>query len=224
MNKGIIRSVYSKRSLYKALAVSMAFSLALLGVRIWHAKSLFYGFLVWNLFLATLPFIISTYLTGLYKPKLLVLACGLMIWLLFLPNAPYIVTDLMHLKWSADTKIWLDVLLVTSFAWNGLILCFLSLFDVHRLLSHRFGSVMANVWIVPILILCGFGVYLGRFLRWNSWDVIQHPQLLFEDIMERVMYPHLHLKTWGMTFGFASFIGLGFWLFREFANSLAPKK
>ena len=130
----------------------------------------------------------------------------------------------MHLKWSANTKIWLDVLVVTSFAWNGLILCLLSLFDMHRLLSNRFGSTKANVSFILMLIICGFGVYLGRFLRWNSWDIIRHPDLLFKDILERIIHPRIHLKTWGMTFGFASFIGLGFWLFKEFANLLSLKK
>lgn len=218
--KPLISLIKKRISIFKVLLVSMLFSMSLLMVRIAATETIFYTFLVWNLFLAAIPYAITIYLASRPKFPKYLFAIWFCVWLLFLPNAPYIVTDLMHLQWDRHGYLWLDVLVVTSFAWNGLILCFLSLLDMHDLLSRYVTQRRAFWSIIMVLFLCGFGIYLGRFLRWNSWDIIQHPDLLFKDIMVRFVNPLQHLKTWGVTLGFGAFLSLGFWMFRELRNSL----
>ncbi len=96
-------------------------------VRIKITGSYFFLFLVWNLFLALIPFAISTYLVSKPEISKVRLFLWATVWLLFLPNAPYIVTDLVHLKLHNPFWGWFDVLLLVSFAINGLLLYFLSL-------------------------------------------------------------------------------------------------
>jgi len=218
----LIKLIKKRSSIFKVLIASTIFSMLLLMIRMAAISTIFYAFLVWNLFLAAIPYAITTYLVCVSKLSKLNLAFWFCIWLLFLPNAPYIVTDLMHLQWDRQGYLWLDVLVVTSFAWNGLILCFLSLLDMHDLLNQHLSQQKAFASIIIVLFLCGFGIYLGRFLRWNSWDIIQHPDLLLKDILVRCIYPMKHLKTWGVTLGFGAFLSLGFWMFTEIYKSQLP--
>ena len=211
----LFKLIKKRLSIFKVLIASTFFSMLLLMVRMAATETIFYAFLLWNLFLAAIPFAITTYLVSQPQMSRLRLALWFIPWLLFLPNAPYIVTDLMHLQWDRHGYLWLDVLVVTSFAWNGLILCFLSLIDMHDLLNKHLSQRKAFWSIIGVLFLCGFGIYLGRFLRWNSWDIIQHPDLLLKDILVRFIYPMKHLKTWGVTLGFGAFLSLGFWMFSE---------
>jgi len=211
----LINYIKNRSDLFRILFVSIAFCLLLLAVRIIATGTILYAFLVWNLFLAIIPFFITTYLASQGHISRLKLALCFGIWLLFLPNAPYLITDLMHLRWDRDGILWLDVLVVTAFVWNGLTLCFLSLFDMQQMLLDKFSKRKTFLILVFVLFLCGFGIYLGRFLRWNSWDIVHYPDLLLKDIAVRFIYPLKHLKIWGVTLGFGAFLNLGFWMIKE---------
>ena len=137
----------------------------------------------------------------------------LMLWLLFLPNAPYIITDFIHVKQRAIIPLWFDLLLVFSFAFNGILLFFLSVEDVHHLILKHFSTVKTWTITVFILFLTGFGVYLGRFLRYNSWDLASNPKWLFVEIFDRIVRPTSHPRTWGFTLGFGMLLLLGFLIF-----------
>ncbi|AOW21746.1 DUF1361 domain-containing protein [Urechidicola croceus] len=184
--------------------------------RVQMTNSYFYLFLIWNLFLAYIPFGISTLLSqnkrlqnSNYKFWSLFI-----IWLLFLPNAPYIITDLFHLNRGKAMPVWYDLLVISSFAINGFFLFFISINDIHLIIKEKFSNSKAWIVSVSTFFLCGFGIYLGRFLRWNSWDIIQKPFQLVNDIVERVLYPMQHLKTWGVTIGFGLFFTLSFLVFK----------
>lgn len=209
--KTLINSQYKTLSL---LFVAMVFSMFLLAIRIKLNSSFRFLFLVWNLFLAVIPFAITMYLK--FKPKLKKVIFGLWFftWLMFLPNAPYIVTDLIHLKWSNGRFMWLDILLVTSFALNGLILFYLSLLDMKQLLLQYLSKKKASVLLLSIFGLTGFGVYLGRFLRFNSWDILQHPAKLIEDILLILIQPKQHLEAWLFTFTFSLFLYITYQFFK----------
>ena len=149
------------------------FSVVLLIYRIIKSEGLSYIFLVWNLFLAFIPWWISNYmkrqekLTYIHFPLVL-------LWLLFLPNAPYILTDLFHLKPRPDLPLWYDLILVLSFALTGIMVFFKSLKDMLALLNNRVGEFYVAI-ITPFLFwLVAYGLYLGRYLRFNSWDIV-HP-------------------------------------------------
>ncbi len=204
-----------KNKLNISIAILSFYCILLMLFRIKYTNSFFYLFLVWNLFLAYIPFWISKFIK--YKMyaensniKLFLL---LFAWLLFLPNAPYIITDLVHLHQGKLIPYWFDLLLISSFAVNGMLLFFISINDIHKIIKQKFSSKKAWISTTTIFFLCGFGIYLGRFLRWNSWDILQKPQLLIYDISMRIINPIDHPKTWGVTIGFGLFFSISFYIF-----------
>ncbi len=195
------------RFFLKNLVYAVAFSLLLLCIRVISLGSGLFLFLVWNFFLAAIPYAITCVLRfSVIRDSRLLFWLGFCIWLAFLPNAPYILTDLQHLTISTLQFIWFDVLLILSFAINGLLIGFASLRMMQELLLHRFSKKITNAIIHSALLLCGFGIYLGRIVRWNSWDVIQHPIDLLGDIATRILFPIAHIETWAFTMGFGGFL------------------
>ena len=203
--------VFKRFQILSLLTVSMALSIILLMVRMKIHQSYYLLFLVWNLFLAIIPFAITTFLSGIPKLNRFIFALWFGVWLLFLPNAPYIITDLLHLK-NSTGLMWLDVLVVTSFAYNGLILFFLSLKDMEALLRNILTKKTVYAAIPIILLLSAFGMYLGRYLRYNSWEIIQNPFALGNDIISIILRPQF--ESWVFTFGFAAFLSIGYWMFK----------
>ena len=208
--------LFKRFQILSLLTVSMALSIVLLMIRIKIHQSYYLLFLVWNLFLAVIPYAVTTFLSGLPKLNRYIFALWFGVWLLFLPNAPYIVTDLLHLKNSVVRLMWLDVLVVTSFAYNGLILFFLSLRDMERLLKTYLTKQLVVTSMPLILILSAFGMYLGRFLRYNSWEIVQDPLALANDILGIIVRPQF--EAWVFTFGFAAFLSIGYWMFKALIN------
>jgi uncharacterized membrane protein len=189
------------------------YTLVLIVFRVFYTKSGFYLFLVWNLFLAIIPYLISNFLNNNKQKYMFYLL--LPIWLLFLPNAPYIITDFFHLQQGILMPIWFDLLLISSFAVSGMLLFFLSLNDMFIVIKIRFSNRISWIITVSALFLSGFGIYLGRYLRWNSWEIIQQPKQLFQDIINPILHPFNHPKTWGITFGFGLFFFIIFLGFRK---------
>lgn len=173
-------------------------------------------FLNWNLFLAFLPWMFSTILIiypNLQKSKIII--TGLVLsWLLFFPNAPYILTDLFHLRLKTSMPIWFDLVLILSFAWVGLLFGFMSLWDIEKILGRRISMRLMPIVTVILLFLGSFGIYIGRYLRWNSWDIIRDPFQLFYDIGDRLLNPFSHPRTWGMTLFMFIFLSLIYWSLR----------
>ncbi|WP_178983806.1 DUF1361 domain-containing protein [Winogradskyella helgolandensis] len=196
------------------ITVALLFSGILLIVRMKLNKSYFFSFLIWNVFLAIIPYAITMYLNTTSKLSKLKLGFWFMVWLAFLPNAPYIVTDLIHIRIGNDSLLWLDVLVVLSFAMSGLLLFYSSILDMQKLVSLAFKKLPVETISIAIIFLCGFGVYLGRFLRYNSWEIISGPQYLFIDILNMIIAPFQHFEAWLFTFGFSAFLIIGFWMFK----------
>ncbi|MCP9485841.1 MAG: DUF1361 domain-containing protein [Gaiellaceae bacterium MAG52_C11] len=169
-----------RRAIYAALALLSLFSVALVWARYAYSQEPRFGWVIWNLFLAWIPFglavvVYDRHRAGTRAAMLLPLGA---LWLLFLPNAPYIVTDFKHLSPSAGVPLWFDIVVIAAPAWTGMLLGFLSLFLVQAVVRELAGR--AAGWLVALgaLGLASFGVYLGRVLRWNSWDVLTDPGLL----------------------------------------------
>ena len=131
-------------------------------------------FLIWNIFLAWIPYFISSFF--IKKDMSLKYFAGFFIlWLLFFPNAPYLVTDVLHLAGRMSQSLWYDSLLYFFFGWIGLLLGMLSLFHIHQYLKTHFNNLISEIIIFCICFVSSLGVYLGRFERWNSWDVVLNP-------------------------------------------------
>lgn len=139
---------------------------------IWGTTNLLY--LVFNLFLAWIPYIISRYFIKKDTPVKYFIPLFIL-WLLFFPNAPYLVTDVLHIITVSPTLLWYDSLLFFFFGWIGLLLGILSLFHIHTYLKARLGYVFSEICIFGICLISSFGIYLGRFERWNSWDAFINP-------------------------------------------------
>ena len=157
--------------------------------------SMDYIFLLWNLFLAWLPLImayaVSSFASRRRYVALTVLPAAAL-WLLFFPNAPYILTDLFHLRHPRpDVPLWFETLLINWFAWTGLLLGIVSLFLMHNVVRKAFGRIAGWIFVLIVGTLCSVGIYIGRFLRWNSWDVIFHPVARLGDILHYAANPSL---------------------------------
>ena len=176
-----------------ALGFASAAALGMVIARGFYTERHFgYKFLVWNLLLAWVPVVFAcvTYRFHVrgHRPNLLFGLCVLA-WFLFFPNAPYIVTDFVHLEHQPPVPLWYDLLMIASFAWTGLCLGYLSLYLMQEIARARFGRWASWVFVVVMLASGSFGIYLGRVLRWNSWDVVRHPRWLLHDSLQRVENP-----------------------------------
>jgi uncharacterized membrane protein len=113
-------------------------------------------------------------------------------WLVFFPNAPYILTDLQHLgNPKPDVPLWFDMLLIIWFAWTGLLLGLVSLFLMHGIVIREFGRVTGWGFVLAVGVLSSLGVYIGRFLRWNSWDLFLQPLVRISDLMYYAAHPSM---------------------------------
>ncbi|HEY9046863.1 MAG TPA: DUF1361 domain-containing protein [Ohtaekwangia sp.] len=197
----------------------------LVAFRVQYTSKVTFVFLVWNIFLALVPYMISTLLV-LYHHTIKQAAwlwIPFMVWLCFFPNAPYILTDLFHLKQRPGVPYWYDLALILFFAWNGLMLGFASMMDIQAVFTARFKPWIGWTISIGSLLLGGFGIYLGRYLRWNSWDVISSPMQLLHDIATRILNPFQHPQTYGVTILFSTFLLLGYILLMQFSKVYTRK-
>ena len=195
-----------------ALLVCFAFLAcgSLMTGRILLTRSFNYLFLPFNLILAAIPILFSTLFTR--AERLGARGCFAALWLLFFPNAPYIVTDLTHLPrigGANGAPLWFDILLVAFYAGAGLIFGYVSLLQVQHSIAVNFPRLGWGVAVISCF-LAGFGIYLGRFLRWHSVHIFLEPIPLFLDIIDRFANPLSHPRTWGVTIGFGSLILFGY--------------
>jgi uncharacterized membrane protein len=180
----------------------------LLAGRVWRSHQLTYAFLVWNLFLAVIPAVAGAFV--LTARATAVRWTWAIVWLLFLPNAPYIVTDFVHLVPRPPIPLWYDVALLLSCAGTGLLLGYSSVADVQDAVTQRFGAAAGWLIAIAALLLSGFGVYLGRFLRWNSWDPIANPAELLNRLGGYGLNPLSHPRTVAVTFVYGVCFALGY--------------
>jgi uncharacterized membrane protein len=194
-----------KRTL--TFAALLTWCAMLITLRVARAQTVTYVFLYWNLFLAAIPLVAAE---AFARTRWRVAAwLAFAVWLLFLPNAPYIVTDFIHLRARPPVPLWYDVLLLVSCAGTGLLLGYGSVMIVQRTVARRYGVRTAWVIAVGAILLSAFGIYLGRFVRFNSWEVITDPLPLFADIAHRLTNPMQHPRTFAVTglYGVAHLLG-----------------
>jgi uncharacterized membrane protein len=180
-----------------------------------------YVFLVWNLFLAYIPWLL---VRNIYRVKeighLIIL---LLAWLFFLPNAPYLVTDFVHLKPSSGEGFWLDLTILFSFAINGLIIGFMSIFKVYQHINVFLGERFAIALTAVALGLSGYGIYLGRVLRWNSWDVLLNPFELLSSSYRSLFPIAQNTEAWLFSALFATFLAAHYYAFQYLTNKINVK-
>lgn len=198
----------------KMLCLSVAFTMTLLAFRMYRTGTVEYSFYIWNTFLAAVPYFFSNRLAGIGKINFItvLLLAG---WLLFFPNAPYIITDLFHYEEKNNFPVWYDLILVTSATWNGLILGIVSLMQVESFLTNHIKPLWVKLCVFISLLLCGYGIFIGRFLRFNSWDVLNKPKELAYSSASHILSPQHHIKLWVFTFLFAVLLSLVYFTLKK---------
>lgn len=187
-----------------------ALPLALAAARIVRTGHFTHAFVFWNLLLAWLPLGFA-YLALRTRSTPLRLLFG-SLWLVFLPNAPYLVTDLIHLRPANDIPILYDVVLLFSAALAGVALGTVSLRWMQAGVVRTLGLWPGRVFVLASLVAAGFGVYLGRYLRWNSWDAILRPAAVAQDVLQPLLHPVAHWQTWVLSLLFAALLACAYWL------------
>ncbi len=187
-----------------ALLAASALCIATVEVRGHHTGDPYYRFLVWNLFLAWVPFAfaLAAYVIARRGRSWGVAVLGVL-WLLFFPNAPYLLTDFVHLSESPSAPLWYDALMLASFAWTGLVLGFASLYLMQMIWQRAVGPAVAWLGVLAALGLASFGVYLGRFLGFNSWDALVRPRgivhVIRTDLEDPFQHPRLFASLLALT-------------------------
>lgn len=208
------------------IILSTIFALGLFTMRVLQSYTIAYSNLIWNLFLAWLPLIFSILTIKLYKSnpeKRWVLIFPGFLWLLFFPNAPYIITDFLHLKQRPGIPIWYDILMLAAFAWTGLFLAIASLRTMQILVKNHLGLIPSWIFATSVLSLAGIGIYLGRFSRWNSWDIFFTPKEILTDIAFRILNPVNNLNFYGFTGIITTFLVICYLMFISMRNESKQK-
>lgn len=200
----------------RMLALSTAFTIVLLMFRIFYSGTLNYIFLAWNLFLAGIPVLFSRKLMQ-HNKFTLYTAALFTCWLFFFPNAPYIITDIIHYRERWPVPKWYDLLLVTSAAWNGLSAGFISLLQVERFFSKFLSKRKLMLLVFICLFLCAYGIYIGRFLRYNSWDIISSPLQLLGESLRHFVNPFKYFRVWEFTILFSVMLSIFYFTIRSFS-------
>lgn len=179
--------------------------LLVLALAAWAGRALLAGpqftWLLWNLLLAACPWLVSGWLV-VRRRSGLGFAAAFAAWLVLLPNAPYLLTDLVHLRERSPVPLAVDVLVFAAFALAGMGLGLASLVAMEGEVRARFGPRVAKAMASAALLLCGWGVFLGRFLRWNSWDVLLRPGAVLESSLDAL----LRFKPVAFSLGFAALL------------------
>lgn len=190
------------------ILISCAFSITLLLARVITSGRVSYVFLAWNLFLAAVPFLISNWLSrhqDILAKRIKTIPL-IFLWILFMPNSFYILTDLFHLQNMGNGHPWFDLTLILSFAWTGILFGISSIINMELILKKVKGRFVSGIVICAVMWLNAFGIYIGRFLRFNSWDVIINPFSLLTEIGGMIVDPYDYRYAWVMSVCFAFFM------------------
>lgn len=194
------------------LVISSLFAVGLEVLRIYLSGYNNYYYFIWNLFLAWIPYLLGMYLPVSFHVirSRIVIYLMLFVWFLFWPNSPYILTDLLHLKEKQNIPLWFDLGLILSFAWTGLMLGFLSLIEVQNLVRKRTNRVAGWLFAIITILTGSLGIYIGRYVRLNSWDVIGNPVRVYYDIFQHFSDRMMRTEMIVMTLQYGIFLFLGY--------------
>lgn len=187
------------------LGISTLVSIGLFGYGALRNHSLVFDYLAWNLLLAWVPLLLSIRLIAVLRTKrwssweAMIVS---VLWVIFLPNSFYMISDFIHLQEIRRVYLLYDVLMFTSFIYTGVVLGFSSLYLVHLQFRRRFSNDTVLAAIAAILVVCSSAIYIGRDLRWNSWDIITNPAGLLFDVSDRLTHPAAYPQMLVTVIGF----------------------
>lgn len=214
------------REVLRALLISNLVTVVLFLLRVIVTKDMRYWFLFWNLLLAWVPVFLAWLLIKQLKkqrwsdplPLLLTL-----LWLVFLPNSFYLMSDLIHLKNTGEIGLLYDAVLFLSCIWNGAVAGMLSIYWVHKALLQRRTARFASLIVGATFLLTSIAIYLGRNLRWNTWDILANPAGLLFDVSERVINPLAHPQIFVTSLTFFVLLSSMYYVIWTFIQAIQVK-
>jgi uncharacterized membrane protein len=218
----VLRLYSLKTEIDRLLLLSVLFGTLLLAAKVVYTGSGRFISLEWNLFLAYIPYFISQWLSDrpfIYTNKWM-FAVTFTAWLLFIPNSFYILTDLFHLVESSTTPMWFDLLLILTFAWNGLVMGVLSVRQMEKIFQFFWGRKHELLFLYPVMLLNALGIYIGRYLRFNSWDIITNPFTLLVESFELITHPIGYKNVWAMVFSYSIFMTLIYLMMKKISKRI----
>ncbi len=174
------------------LGIATAVSLVLLAVFSLVTGELGFSYMIWNLFLAWVPLALTLWLryvlrsqpwSGWYALSVT------FVWLVFVPNSFYILSDFIHVAELSSDQLLLGTVMIASFVMTGMWFGVISVYLVHQELLKRMTAQASAAIIGVILLISSVAIYVGRDLRWNSWDVLFNPFGILFDVSERLLHP-----------------------------------
>ena len=221
------RPVFLRSEIGRLLIASTCFSCVLELLRVIHTGRPMFLWLIWNLFLAYVPFGLSSWLTMRHttparRPARWLILVLSLVWLLFIPNSFYILTDLYHLIDCRDPHVpaWFDLSLIFSFAWNGLLLGVLSVRQMEKMVCPVIGGYWGGTFVYFVMGLNALGVYAGRYLRFNSWDIVTNPFQLTMDMGHLIVHPLQSQQAWGMIVCYTILLSFIYTMLKKLSSSL----
>lgn len=200
-----IRNRYSI-SVFVLLNIACAVCIGLVVARVAYSESGRHLGLIWNLFLAWIPFMLAYFAHAVSWRRAtlyLVIPIIALLWLIFFPNAPYMLTDLQDLARKAtDAPLWYDVIMVVWSSWTGTLLGVISLYLMQDIIARSFGRAIGWIFVFVISALSSFGIYIGRFVRLNSWDILQNPAETAQEILGIIVDPSRRLAAFTLLYTF----------------------
>ena len=197
-NNFFIRYRYSI-AVFVLLNLSCLICIMLVVARIAYSDTSRHTGLIWNLFLAWIPFMLAYFAHAVSWRRAtlyLIIPITAFLWLIFFPNAPYMLTDLQDLSRRAvGAPLWYDVIIIVWFSWTGMLLGVISLYLMQDIILRTFGRAAGWIFVVVISALSSFGIYIGRFVRLNSWDILQNPAETAQQILGLVIDPSRRLAA-----------------------------
>ncbi len=207
MNPRLRNFVFRNRhnlAVFFLLNTACAICIALVGARVAYTDSGRRIDLIWNLFLAWIPFILA-YVAHAFSWRRLTLFIIIpfisILWLVFFPNAPYMLTDLQDLaRGSFGAPLWYDVIIVVWCSWTAMLLGVVSLYLMQDIVVRAFSHFTGWAFVFIISALSSFGIYIGRFVRLNSWDILQNPAETAMEILGLVIDPSRRLAAFTLLY------------------------
>jgi len=193
-------------SVFMLLNIACMVCIGLILLRVAYSDSSRHVSLIWNLFLAWIPFMLAyfAHVVSWRRVTLYLIIPGIaLLWLIFFPNAPYMLTDLQDLaRWSADAPLWYDVIIIVWSSWTGTLLGVISLYLMQDIIIRSFGRTAGWIFVFVISALSSFGIYIGRFVRLNSWDILQNPAETTQEILGIIIDPSMRLAAFTLLYTF----------------------
>ena len=178
-------------------------------LRIILFKDTHFLYILWNIFLAFIPFFISSFLLSRTSKDTILrplFVAGFIVWFIFLPNAPYVITDFIHLGRIHSVPVMYDAFLLFASAWVSLFFGLTSLVQMKKMLTLKFPQKITDIIILITILFTSFGVYLGRYLRFNSWDLFISHNSIITSVWKIFAQSNNYANVYGYTALFFVFI------------------